>query len=260
VILGSIRVRKEHPMVRRHGPAGAIQVMRSYGVEVAAPERLQNAGWAFVYDVVPPDWIDGWWTETYEGGLIHKVYGRRWTPLARTPVTLETVRAARDRLKRDNPSGRSAYPYHYDQSILVSRDVAGSGRKAMSIAKHRTGEAVLRSEPGADYWHVPLLDPELMRQGSYVTRPAGKGVQVRAARFKAPIEREPLARTHDGNCRAPRGRERLVCHEEFVGPDLSADVRMTEAEFGAIPEGPQSIRQLTARYGKARITPRGRSK
>ena len=254
MILGSIRIRKEHPQVLRFGPAGAIEVMLAYGVDAVHPEKLYDIGWALAYDVVPSTWITGWWTEVYEGGLVHKVYGRHWTHDARPEVTAADARAALEHFgTRANPS-RSAYPYHFDQSVLVPRDIASSPRQARSIAKRRTGQPGLRTEPGPDYWHVPMLEPELMRPGSYVTRPAGHGVQVRSARFKPEIEREPMSRRHDGSCHEPHGRERLVCHEEYAGDSIVADVRMTRDEFQDLPDRRRSIRQLADDYGRSRIT------
>jgi len=273
MILGSIRVRKTHPLVRRLGAEGAARVMFAYGVAAVNPAKFYDVDWAWAYDMVPSNWISGWWTETYEEGLVHKIYGQHWTQQAVTEITMEDVRAARAHLAsqiasrpRRNPAGQSAYPFHFDQSVLIPEDVSLRTREKIekSITKAQGEGALPTSVQGDRFYHLGLLDPALMRPGSYVTRHQGREltdtignavgtVQVRSARLKPQFEREPLERKHN-ECKPPKGRERLVCREGYVGKHVGAWVATTTQEHEAVdPDQKRSIRQLASEYGKARM-------
>jgi hypothetical protein len=165
----------------------------------------------------------------------------------------ETMRAMGT---KDNPS--TDFSRHVIQSILVSKEhpqvlregVAGARKVAARHADLSGGEA--ENTPG--FYIFTQIDSTLMDPRSFVTRREGSHVLVRVAKLASDSAAIDMERTASRCDMGPEGarKPRLPCTVVYEDPELSAVVRMTDAQYSRAPKH-ANARSLLRRYGKARI-------
>lgn len=257
----AVEVRKDHPAVQGTGVAGVLQVLHRYGLS-ASPAQLEDIGRAYRYTIVDPALMlrDSWWSESDEDGRVLTRWAR---PRALGPpdrsALLAQVREFRAKLAdmslKNNPSG---FARHVIQSILVSKDhpqvvregIAGARKVAAHHHDLSGGEA--ENTPG--FYIFTQIDSTLMDPRSFVTRREGPHVQVRSARLASDSATIDMERTASRCDMAGEGKRkpRLPCTVVYEDPELSAVVRMTDAQYSRAAQH-ASARDLLRRYGKARI-------